>query len=225
MQKKAGLHMPDDPEPNTVKSLKVPKPPRPWVEDPIAKAIEWNECAEGGGGVGHRLCYVGSSRIELRPVHPRSWYIVTLLMAAGAAAFIYLETGSIDKGLWALLGGMCLSAMGWLLFHLGLKLVVFDKSVGFFWQGGKRHDQFSGDHPRKCYGRINDVYALQLILTYYTTGLPQDENSRTYPQYQINLVMKNGTRINVVNYSDFDMLSKTAEALAMFLEKPLWDAR
>jgi hypothetical protein len=216
------------PELNTLENPKVCKPPRPWAEDPIAKAIEWCERAEGGGGVGHELRYVGSSRVEFRPVHPKSWYIITLLMAVGAAAIVYLQFGSIGQTFLALLGGTVFCAFGWLFFYLSLTPVVFDKSRGIFWIGRKQPCQVSCNPQSKGFGRIDDIYALQLILTYYVTGVPGDIDNRTYPQYQINLVMKNSKRINVVTYSSSDTsdrLSKNANALAMFLEKPLWDNR
>jgi hypothetical protein len=206
-------------------TIEAKKPERPWADDPIAQSIDWDERAEGGGGVDHKIRYVGSSRFEFRPAHPRSWYVITLIMAMGAAALVYFEGGSIGQTILALSGGMGFSALGWLLFHFALTPVVFDKNSGNFWKGRKKPEQVSGYPPSKCMGRIDDIYALQLILTYYITGLPADKDSRTYPQYQINLVMKNGTRINVVNYSaSSDMTIKNARALSMFLGKPLWDA-
>jgi hypothetical protein len=210
-----------------IETLEARKPARPWADDPIAKAIEWDERAEGGGGVDHKLRHVGSSRVEFQPAHPRSWYIITLLMAAGATALVCFEGGSIGQIFSALLGGIGFSAFGWLLFHFSLTPVVFDKSSGNFWKGRKKPEQVSGNPPSKCIGRIDDIYALQLILTYLIMESPDSaKDSHTYPQYQINLVMKNGTRINVVNYSNSsDSPVKNARALSMFLGKPLWDAR
>lgn len=229
MNKKAGVRKPYDPHPphgvSTPGTPKVCKPPHPWAEDPIAKSTEWTDDCKGGGGVGHKLRYVGGSRLEFQPVHPRSWYIITLLMAAGAAAIVYFDSESIGQGFLALLCGMGLSAVGWIFFHLSLTPVVFDKSSGIFWIGRKQPDQVSGNPPSKRLGRIGDIYALQLIRVYFNTRLPSDPDNRTYLQYQINLVMKNGMRMNVVNYGEsIDMVNKNAKALSMFLGKPLWDA-
>jgi hypothetical protein len=217
-----GLHHVSD-----IETLEDSKPVHPWTDDPIAKSIEWDERAEGGGGIDHKLRYVGSSRVEFQPAHPRSWYVITLLMAVGAAALVYFEGGSVAQAFLALSGGMGLSGIGWLLFHFAMTPVVFDKSIGIFWQGRKQPERVSGNPPSKCVGRIDDIYAIQLILTYFITESPDSaKDSHTYPQYQINLVMKNGTRINVVNYSDSsDRTIKNAKALSMFLGKPLWDAR
>jgi hypothetical protein len=210
-----------------MKTIEARKPERPWADDPIAKSIEWDEPAVGGGGVGHKLYYVGSSRVEFRPAHPRSWYISTQLMGVGAAAIIYFSSGSTEQIILALLSFIGLGALGWLLFLFALKPVVFDKSSGLFWQGKKKAEQVSGNPPAKYSGRIDDIYALQLILTYFIMESPESaKDSRTYPQYQVNLVMKNGTRINVVEYSSgsSDRSIKNARALSLFLGKPLWDA-
>lgn len=224
---KAGRRRPYDPSDlRTLENQNVCKPPRPWADDPIAKAIEWAEGAEGGGGVGHKLRHVGSNRLEFQPHHPRSWYIVTLLMGVGAATLVYFGSGAIGQIILALLCFMGLSAVGWLFFRFSMTPVVFDKSSGIFWVGRKQPVQVFGNPPSKSFGRIDDIYALQLILTYISTRSGDDTSSlgHTYPRYQINLVMKNGTRINVVNYrSSDDSLKKNANALSMFLEKPLWD--
>jgi hypothetical protein len=209
-----------------IETREARKPERPWMDDPIAKAIEWDKRAEGGGGTDHKLRHIGSSRVEFRPDHPISWYIVTILMAVGAAVLVYFAGGSMGQAFWALSGGIGFSAIGGLVFYFALTPVVFDKSSGHFWKGRKQPPLVSGNLPSKCAGRINDIYALQLILAYLIMESPDpDKVSRTYPQYQINLVMKNGTRVNVVNYSaSSDSPIKNAKALSMFLGKPLWDA-
>ena len=42
--------------------------------------------------------------------------------------------------------------------------------------------------------------------------------------YEINLVLKNGRRVNVADHGDLDSLRADADMLANFLEVPVWDA-
>jgi len=77
---------------------------------------------------------------------------------------VYFEKGSIGQCFLVLLCGMGLSAVGWLFFHFPMTPVVFDKSSGIFWTGKKQPEQISGNPQSKCFGRIYDIYAIQLIL-------------------------------------------------------------
>jgi hypothetical protein len=202
------------------------KPKRSWADDPIAKSIEWTEVTEGGANFGtHELHRVSGSRVEFQPRHPRSWYIAMLLMGVGGAIFVYIESGSINVAILAPLMFMGLCVFGWLILHFSMKPVVFDKHLGMFWEGRKQPDRIIGHGSAKCLGRIDDIYALQLIDTYITTGVSGDPDSHTYYNIELNLVMKDGARLNAMKHGDTVNLHKDAEVLSEFLGKPLWDAR
>ncbi len=46
----------------------------------------------------------------------------------------------------------------------------------------------------------------------------------TYYSYEINLVLKDGSRINAVDHGKKSKVQEDAKTLAEFLDKPLWDA-
>jgi hypothetical protein len=48
--------------------------------------------------------------------------------------------------------------------------------------------------------------------------------TQTYNTFELNLVMKDHTRINVSSHDDGDGMRRDATLLATFLGKPLWDA-
>ena len=65
---------------------------------------------------------------------------------------------------------------------------------------------------------LEDIHALQLI-SEYCRG-----SKRSYYSYELNLVLRNGRRINVMDHGDSEKLREDAKTLSQFLEKPLWDA-
>ena len=75
----------------------------------------------------------------------------------------------------------------------------------------------------KDYIDLADVYAIQLIKEYVTTY--GTEHSRSYYSYELNLVLKDGERMNVVDHGDLQRIRADAIRLGGFLGSlPVWDA-
>jgi hypothetical protein len=53
----------------------------------------------------------------------------------------------------------------------------------------------------------------------YVTG-----NKSSYYSYELNLVLDDGRRINVIDHGNLDRLRSDAQPLSRFLDKPVWDA-
>jgi hypothetical protein len=68
------------------------------------------------------------------------------------------------------------------------------------------------------YVRLELIHALQIVAE-YIRGKNGD-----YHSYELNLVLKNGNRINIVDHSCRKKLTEDVEVLAEFLGIPLWDA-
>ena len=49
-------------------------------------------------------------------------------------------------------------------------------------------------------------------------------NKSSFYSYELNLVLANGRRINVVDHGNIESLQKDARTLAAFLDIPVWDA-
>ena len=46
----------------------------------------------------------------------------------------------------------------------------------------------------------------------------------SYYSYELNLVLNDGRRINVVDHGDLKRLRSDVKTLSQFLDKPVWDA-
>ena len=65
---------------------------------------------------------------------------------------------------------------------------------------------------------LSSIHALQL-LSEFVSG-----SKSSYHSYELNLVLNDGSRINVVDHGNLDRLRSDANTLSRFLDKPIWDA-
>jgi hypothetical protein len=114
--------------------------------------------------------------------------------------------------------GLVFVFAGGTLYYIGTAPIVFDKYKGYFWKGRKVPDEVSDKSELKYFAELQNIHALQL-LSEYCSG---SENSCT--SYELNLVLKNGSRINVVDHGNPIKLREDAQKLSGFLGKPVWDA-
>jgi hypothetical protein len=96
--------------------------------------------------------------------------------------------------------------------------IVFDKREGFFWKGRVAPDQAFDENALKVFTSLGEIHALQLIPT---SGR---RFTRGHELYELNLVLNDGERLNVVTHGVPYSLRKEAATLAEFLGKPVWDA-
>ena len=66
--------------------------------------------------------------------------------------------------------------------------------------------------------KLKDIYALQIVRE-YCKG-----NKSSYYSYELNLVLNNGERINLVDHGNYVKLLEDAKKLSEFLGRPLWDS-
>lgn len=160
----------------------------------------------------HDLVKVSADRIELRPaaaVKAVCW----ILLAAGAvvtAGFVlYLvrtRVATLGPELFMVgVAGVTLVAVGWGMLGLELKTIVFDMRQGSFSKGKEAR-------------RLEEVHALQILSKRFA-----GENL-SYDSHELNLVLGDGKRVNVLDHGDLPALRVAASAISDLLGKPVWDA-
>lgn len=198
----------------------------PGGEDPIAQATVWAPHKSGGSNFRTH---------KLQQIHPDR----LVFKASGGA--IATAVGFLGFGLLALVGCMGLALYGssttpWFapLFILvfavvfggiGLYLfiqfgtpIVFDRTKGAFWKGRKEPDQVFDPSQLKCHVKLSEIHALQIISEY----IRSDKSS--YYSHELNLVLKDASRITVVDHGNLKRLREDAATLGQFLRVPVWDA-
>ena len=195
-------------------------------DDPVAMQTDWTPAKGGGTNFRtHILVQIDPNRLEFQAsTGAKVFYLLFALIGAGV--LIGFPVASASSGefsfdmdtLMPMLVGLIFLCVGCVMFYFGTAPVVFDKRKGYFWKGRKSPDLVLNKNTLKYFADLKKIYALQLI-SEYVRG---DKSS--YYSYELNLVLKDGKRVNVVDHGNQDKLRDDANTLAFFLGKPVWDA-
>ncbi|OHB58152.1 MAG: hypothetical protein A2Y12_07765 [Planctomycetes bacterium GWF2_42_9] len=95
--------------------------------------------------------------------------------------------------------------------------IVFDKRNGYFWKGRKSPDNVYNIDQTKTCTKLEKIKTIQLLSEHCTS------KDSSYVSYEINLVLDDGKRINVVDHGKLTRIRSDAEKLSAFLGKPVMD--
>jgi hypothetical protein len=184
------------------------------LHDPVALTTEWTPCKAGGASFRTRvLIQYSPQRVGFRP---------TLGAVLFFAVFAFVGAGVLMGALNATLSAKSDAPVGFLsLFGLvfagagvaglyfGTRPIVFDRALGLFWNAWKT--------PRPGVGvELTSIHALQVISEYCS-------GKSSFYSYELNLVLNDGSRLNVVDHGDLSRIRSDGDALARFLGVKLWD--
>jgi hypothetical protein len=198
--------------------------------DPLAERTDWAPAKGGGASFGtHKLVPVGSFRLEFRPTGGALAFYGVFLVA-GVATLVGMSIVGFSGGASPLADGRVLPLMvptivglvftvaGGGMLRWGSAPIVFDKSRGAYWRGRVAPHEMSNRHGHKETADLDEIHALQLISERCTS------KDSSYYSYELNLVLHDATRINVVDHGNKNALQEDAETLGAFLGIPIWDA-
>ena len=106
-----------------------------------------------------------------------------------------------------------------ILYYFGTKPIIFDKSKGFFWKGWKEPDKTQDRKNLKHLTKLEQIHALQIISEYI-----RGEKTPSFSSYELNIILKDGKRINIIDHGNLNALRNDAITLSNFLNIPIWDA-
>lgn len=98
------------------------------------------------------------------------------------------------------------------------KTIRFDFANGVYWKGYRSPVNADNPEQLKNWAHLQDIGGLQIIRERVRA------NKSRYTSYELNLVLKNGDRLNVVDHGSLARLRDDAQQLAQRLQVPLWDA-
>lgn len=132
---------------------------------------------------------------------------------AGFAIFAFGVYKIIDSGtffmenIFLILFGAIFLAAGIYLFYKFLSPRVFNKTSNNYYNGFKRNNI-----------KLNRIVALQLI------GETIDGKNSSYKSFELNLVLDDASRVNVIDHGNLKKLIIDTEVLSTFLNVPIWHA-
>lgn len=194
--------------------------------DPLAEQIRWTPLKGGGSSFRtHKLFEDGVNKVGFKAtIGARVFSLIFIL--AGLFIPLSIGYGNFQDGtglmqseiLFMLIFGLSFSGVGGFVFYNYSKPIVFDKVNGLYWKGWKAPERSLVQEPTKNGVQIKDIYALQIVEEYIRS------DKKSYYSYELNIVLDNGERLNVIDHGNKHKLRKDAEVLSKFLGKPLWDA-
>ncbi len=195
------------------------------LHDPVALLTSWDPASPGGSNFAtHTLHMIHPQRAEFR-------CSVGMKLMSG----IFLVFGTVIAGVFGrplLAGqfptetdqlvplgiGVVFALIGAFLLRNALTPIVFDLGHGYFCRDRRKPEHTMDPSRIKHHARLDDVHALQLVSEICRT------KNGSYLSHELNLVLRDGKRIHVVDHGDLARLRNDARRIAELIRKPLWDA-
>jgi len=184
--------------------------------------VDWSPVKKGGTNItSHRLRVINAKRIEVFA----TWQIkVFSLFFAGfggsIGTFMSVAAWRESGGLIVLFPagiGLIFVAVGLALYYSTGQLGVFDKSLGWYWRSRKQQNETSQIIAQmKEKAKLNEVQALQLLTERVTSS-----KGASYKSYELNLILANNARINVMDHGSKRVINESAQQLSLFLSVPI----
>lgn len=206
-----------------------PAPPA-GLDDPVAERTSWAPLKPGGANFRtHRLVEVSPTLLRFAPTVGALLFAGTFLLAGLGVASIGLSQGLLRTELgweaWPTIPfGALFAAVGALLLRSFSRGAHFDRQRGLYWRGGAIAPEPAAGEPSgdDAAVRLREVHALQLLSERCSSSNSRGRRT-SYLSYELNLVLRNGQRLNVTDHGAGDRLREDAQRLARFLGRPLWD--
>lgn len=196
---------------NNGKDLRPNKgaPLDPAVNDPVAMNVSnWAMVDGGNRSQTHTLVRVGPTRLEFQTsliVFSLRFFIYLVIF--GVFIFYHFES---PFNLCYFIAFAVVSQLLLAIFRyfFGPNPVIFDKQKGILWD----KDQVGPSSTR-----LEDIHAVQVLSKHI------ERYRRSYYSFELNLVLKNGRRVNVIDHGNRTAIEDDAFELGQFLKVPIWN--
>lgn len=133
------------------------------------------------------------------------------LLFVGIGGAIFLSNEDAFAGIAFAAGGQLFACIGgWLLWRAS-KPFTLDRSAGTYYLGARA----VAGRPRTEQGSLADIRAIQLLSE-------RISGDTSYTSYEINLVCRDGVRINVLDHGDHEAAQRAATLIGDYLKVPVW---
>ena len=175
----------------------------------------------------HRLRQDGEQRVVFRPAVEhivfRGFWIVLFAACAPLGPLVKLGVVGSARNLtwrgalvWFLLCAF-MAGLGVVQLRSAIAPIWFDKRSGFTWRG----KEGPPDDPELASGRGGRVALAEIVALQVLAEVIHRRRTGRFTGYELNLVLANGKRVNVVDHAKKRALVVDAEALGKFLGVPV----
>lgn len=191
------------------------------LHDEVAMKTEWTPLCKGGSNFcTHTLQKSSPNLVEFKARYlALAFPCAFMAIGLGVIASIFSPEAPANKYgiLFLVIFGVFFFLGGFFFFYVMKRSSNFDKNIGFYWKG--HANSFRGHQittsQKSC--KLDRIHAVQLLRKKCTS----DDGS--YYSYELNLILKDGQRLNVIDHGKLEQLRADTEILSEFLGVPVWD--
>lgn len=196
--------------------------PEALKEDTFASLVSWNPLLPGGANfTTHKLEYVSEDQVAFTSTIGARLFTLAF---AGVGSLVFLiglvlltSAANFFPAIMMISFGGLFAAVGiWMFFRFD-EAIMFDKDRGLYWKANRppRLEQKTVKRSNCCL--LESIAGIQLLAEKVRSG------SSTFYSYELNLVLEDSSRIQVIDHSNLDQIRMDAATLGTFLEVPVWD--
>lgn len=188
------------------------------TDDPIAQKVEWTPLKLGGASFKIQELSISPDKISTKFSFKAKKFFGGFIFGGCLSMFFGIYYWNVLQPLPLFFIFLhSLSFIGFpLKFFLDEKHLNIDLKQGIYYSAG------IAANPNKLLpneiGNINDFYAVQLL----SETLPT--NKGAFRSHELNIVLKNAQRINLMDHGDINNILESAEIISNSLKIPIWQA-
>jgi len=198
--------------------------------DEVVNKTNWTPLVSGGISIKtRRLVKVGNDRIVLKTT-ARLYILFMLFIAVGCfTMFLAFYGEGNGNPILVFLIGLVLFMIGIYLLLRQTKKITLDNHLKAMWQGKENPAKMINPSGIDGYVSLNKLHAVQILKELVENDTSDDESgfstkNNDYFSYEINLIMNDGKRINIVDNAHKQSINTQAYAIADLFKIPVWDA-
>ena len=191
-------------------------------DDPLALKVSWEPANPGGANFKMQNMIVSENLIVLKKSSGAILFLMLFvvvgmlgLVVAGPSLIL---NGQIMFGLVLMFFGFVFGGIG-LLFLTVIRNSTFDRVAGVYYLN---KTLMKSEQTKPFFqGLLSDIHAIQL-LSEQINSKSADGDSSNFTSYELNLVFKDGGRLNIMDHGREQDVEASAKQLGEFLSVPVW---
>jgi len=200
-------------------------------QDKVINLTSWKALKSGGKKFkSHNLIKVNDHQIIFK-ISKRTIALYTFMFLLGLLTVIIFLFGNVlgmdgsGNPLYGIAIGFVFMLVGSFLLITQSAQINLDNKLPAFWMGKLDANAIINKNSLEAYASLKELHALQVIKEF----LPDNSSNEGWRRkgltsYEINLVMNDGSRINILDHGNKKEIDRQAQEIATFFNVPLWHA-
>ncbi|WP_428738231.1 hypothetical protein [Sulfurimonas sp.] len=198
--------------------------------DEVINKTKWTPLVGGGqSNKSHRIVKISDERIAFK-ISLSSIFAYSIFIFAGVVAIVSIVFGpalglhgTVNHPALGLGMGVLFIGVGIFLLYKGSIQIRFDSRLKAMWHGKVDPDSILNKGSISHYTSLKELHAIQIIQEFIKGEFNGDSRKQSFYSYELNLIMHDGKRVNVLDHGNKKAIFKQANAIAQMFHVPIWD--